>query len=206
MFVLLTLGGCVSSRIEQSRDAVTGISSGEAMVLLGRASYNEKQTEESFTDCIADVLGQGDNPIRLIRQEKFKDDLYPWFEPRTAPLEPHNLQRFAEERALLQKLESLDLAYMIWIDGSTKNTGSDGSLSCSLHGCFGFATWSNEANYEATIWDFTARAEVGKVNTESSGQTYMPSIFVPLPIHAPVKGVACDGIGDQLLEFLSGKF
>ena len=82
---LLILRGCVTSRIEQSRDAVTGIASGEAMVLLGRASYNEKQTEESFTDCIANALDQGQNPIRLIPQAKFKDDLYPWFEPRTAP-------------------------------------------------------------------------------------------------------------------------
>ncbi|SVB64488.1 uncharacterized protein METZ01_LOCUS217342, partial [marine metagenome] len=62
---VLVLSGCVTSRIEQSRDAVTGISSGEAMVLLGRASYNEKQTEESFTDCIADALDQGENPIRM---------------------------------------------------------------------------------------------------------------------------------------------
>ena len=58
LIVANMLSGCVTSRIEQSRDAVTGISSDEAMVLLGRASYNEKQTEESFTDCIADVLSR----------------------------------------------------------------------------------------------------------------------------------------------------
>ena len=71
----VSLSGCVSSRIEQSRDATTGIAEGEAMVLLGRASYNEKQTEESFTECIADALNQGSNPIRLIPQEQFKDCL-----------------------------------------------------------------------------------------------------------------------------------
>ena len=80
LIVANMLSGCVTSRIEQSRDAVTGISSDEAMVLLGRASYNEKQTEESFTDCIADVLNKGDQSIRLIAQQQFKDDLYPWFD------------------------------------------------------------------------------------------------------------------------------
>ena len=62
LVLLPLLSGCVSSRIEQSRDSSTGIESDEAIVLLGRASYNDKQTEESFTECIADVLGGGDNP------------------------------------------------------------------------------------------------------------------------------------------------
>lgn len=201
------LSGCVTSRVDEMVFNEPEIGIGEATaVILGRRHGSDYATEPDFVQCVGSHIMKKDPTITIIPETYFLDHLYPWFEPRTAPLEPSNLQRFAEERALLQKLESLDLAYMIWIDGSTKNTGSDGSLSCSLHGCFGFATWSNESNYEATIWDFTARAEVGKVNTESSGQTYMPSIFVPLPIHAPVKGAACDGIGDQLLEFLSGKF
>ena len=83
--LMLAVTGCASTRIEQSRDARTGITSDEAMVLLGRASYNEKETEESFTECIADALEQGENPIRLISEDEFKDNLYPWFEPRTAP-------------------------------------------------------------------------------------------------------------------------
>ena len=50
------------------------------------------------------------------------------------------------------------------------------------------------------------RAEVGRVNTFASGQSYMPAVVIPIPIIAPVQGTACDGIGDQLLEFLSGKY
>jgi hypothetical protein len=30
----------------------TGLASDEAMVILGRATYNDRQTEESFTDCL----------------------------------------------------------------------------------------------------------------------------------------------------------
>ena len=86
---------------------------------------------------------------------------------------------------------------------------------CRLHdlrigpvaaGCFGFGTWSNDSNYEATIWDFTDRAEVGRVNTSATGQSYMPAVVIPIPIIAPVQGTACDGIGEQLLEFLSSEY
>ena len=73
-------------------------------------------------------------------------------------------------------------------------------------GCFGFGTWSDDANYEAAIWDFTDRAEVGRVSTSATGQSYMPAVIVPIPIIAPVQGTACDGIANQLLEFLSSEY
>ena len=73
-------------------------------------------------------------------------------------------------------------------------------------GCFGFGTWSDSSDYEATIWDFTNRAEVGRVNATASGQSYMPAVIIPLPIIAPVEGTACDSVGAQLLKFLSNDY
>ena len=56
VILCLFLSGCVTSRIEQSRDTVTGIQADEAMVILGRASLetkinwreNQKNLENSF--------------------------------------------------------------------------------------------------------------------------------------------------------------
>ena len=82
----LLLSGCVTSRIEQSRDAVTGIASGEAMVLLGRASYNEKQTEESFTDCIAEALEipvEAEQPPAALDRHSGQVGIHPQFWGRT---------------------------------------------------------------------------------------------------------------------------
>ncbi|HAM76820.1 MAG TPA: hypothetical protein DCQ09_14610, partial [Alcanivorax sp.] len=97
--------------------------------------------------------------------------------------------------------------YMIWIDGSTVRGDSAGSMTCGIGpggaGCFGFGTWSDDASYEATIWDFTQRAEVGRISATASGQSYMPAVVLPIPIIAPVQGTACDSVGDQLLDFLS---
>ena len=83
--LLLQLGACATTRVEQSRQTDAVLGDGEAMVILGRATYNDRETEESFTDCLADILSQGSNPIRLVSEDQFKDDLYPWFEARTAP-------------------------------------------------------------------------------------------------------------------------
>ena len=44
------------------------------------------------------------------------------------------------------------------------------------------------------------------MSTTATGQSYMPAVVVPIPIIAPVQGTACDGLGDQLLEFFSEKY
>ena len=123
------------------------------------------------------------------------------------PGETRVVNRLLLQEPVALKMAELKTEYMIWIDGSTVRTGSSGSMTCAIGpgggGCFGFGTWGNESNYEATIWDFTDQAEVGRVSTSASGQSYMPAVVIPIPIIAPVQGTACDGIGDQLLQFLS---
>ena len=116
------------------------------------------------------------------------------------------VEQLLQQQPVAEKMLALKLEYLIWLDGSTVRTEGAGSMACSFNGCFGFGTWGHDANYEATIWDFTDQAEVGQVNTSASGQSYMPAVIIPIPIIAPVQGAACDGIGDQLLEFLSSKY
>ena len=206
---LLILGGCVTSRIEQSRDAVTGIASGEAMVLLGRASYNEKQTEESFTDCIANALDQGQNPIRLIPQAKFKDDLYPWFEPRTAPTSADELGRLFAQPGVKERIDIANVRYLAWIDGDTITIDSGGSMSCTIStfggGCFGMSYWEEDASYEASIWDLKAMTSTGQISADATGTSYLAGLVLPIPILARPGNAACKGLAEQLRAFVTGE-
>jgi hypothetical protein len=159
---------------------------------------------------VGDHIASRDKSIQVIGELEFINALYPWFEPRTAPLHPQDIERLMLQEPVAQKMDELKTEYMIWIDGATVRGDSSGSMTCAIGpgggGCFGFGTWSDDANYEATIWDFTDRVEVGRINTSATGQSYMPAVIIPIPIIAPVQGTACDGIGDQLLEFLSSEY
>ncbi|MEQ8515524.1 MAG: hypothetical protein RIC38_07965, partial [Chromatocurvus sp.] len=180
------------------------------VVILGRRHASDYETEPDFISCVGDHITRRDDSIEIIDELEFLNALYPWFEPRTAPLRPADIDRLLLQPPVAEKLVALKTEYMIWIDGSTVQTNSSGSMSCGVGpggaGCFGFGTWGNDSNYEATIWDFTDKAEVGRVSTSTSGQSYMPAVVVPIPIIAPVKGTACDGLGDQLLQFLSSEY
>ena len=209
MVVLGFLSGCVSSRIEQSRDASTGIKSDEAIVLLGRASYNEKQTEESFTECIAKELGRGENPIRLVGQNQFRDDLYPWFEPRTAPASADELGKLFAQPGVKERIDSANVRYLAWIDGDTVTIDKGGSMSCAVStfggGCFGMSYWEQDASYEASIWDLKNLTASGQISADANGTSYLAGLVLPIPILARPGNAACKGLAAQLRVFITGK-
>jgi hypothetical protein len=198
---------CVTSTVDQMvyNEPTQGI--GDAsVVILGRRQGSDYETEPDFVACVGQHIAARDTSIHVIGELEFLNALYPWFEPRTAPMHPEDIERLLTQKPVAQKMAALKIEYMIWLDGSTVRSDGSGSMACSFGGCFGFGTWSQDSNYEATIWDFTNRAEVGHLNTSATGQSYMPAVIVPIPIIAPVQGTACDGIGEQLLAFLSSKY
>lgn len=207
--VLLT--GCVTTTVDEIvfNEPTEGI--GDAtVVILGRRHASDYDTEPDFIKCVGRHISSRDKSIEILGELEFINALYPWFEPRTAPLRPENIHKLMQQAPVARKMAELKTQYMIWIDGNVERTNSSGSMACAIGpgggGCFGFSTWGNEANYEAVIWDFTDRAEVGRVHTTTSGQSYMPALIIPIPIIAPVKGTACNGIGNQILKFLSSKY
>lgn len=206
------LSGCVTSTVDEMVFNTPTVESMEdaSVVILGRRHASDYETEPDFIKCVGDHISRGNRSVEVIGELEFMNALYPWFEPRTAPLRPSDIDRLLLQPPVAEKLADLKTEYMIWIDGSTVQTNASGSMSCGVGpggaGCFGFGTWGNDANYEATIWGFTDRAEVGRVSTSTTGQSYMPAVIVPIPIIAPVKGTACDSLGDQLLQFLSSGY
>ena len=209
--LLLPLAGCVTSTVDEMvfNEPHAGIGD-STVVILGRRHASDYETEPDFISCVGKHIMARDKTIQVIGELDFINQLYPWFEPRTAPLRPTDIDRLLLHPPVAARMTELRTEYMIWIDGNTIRTDSAGSMTCGIGpggaGCFGFGTWGNDSNYEATIWDFTDRTEVGRINTSASGQSYMPAVVVPIPIIAPVQGTACDGIGDQLLEFLSSEY
>ena len=208
---LALLQGCVTSTVDEVLYHGEEANLGDAsVVIMGRRHASDYETEPDFIECVGDHIKSADKSIRVISELEFMNELYPWFEPRTAPLRPADITRLMQVKPVRQKLRELKTEYMVWIDGETIRTEGAGSMTCGIGpggaGCFGFGTWGNEASYEATIWDFTHQEEVGRMSTQASGQSYMPAVIIPIPIIAPVQGTACDGLGDQLLQFFSVKY
>lgn len=205
----VALTGCVTSRIEESRKAITGIAENEALVILGRASYNDRQTEASFTECISNALEKGKRPIRLIPEDEFKDSLYPWFEPRTAPTSADELSHLFAQPGVRDRIEAAQVRYLAWIDGDTITTDQGGSISCTVSsfgaGCFGMTYWEEDASYEASIWDLENLTTAGEISADANGTSYLAGLILPIPVMARPGNAACKALATQLRAFLIGE-
>jgi len=206
----LLVAGCVTSTVQEVREGNTGILATDSVVVLGRRTRpTNAETELDFVTCVSKNMGGGNDKINVIAEQEFLDAMFPWFEPRTAPVHTSDLPQLIGQAPLAERLNQIGLRYLVWIDGATQRTESSGSLTCSVSaagaGCFGFLTWENDSSYEASIWDVRTGESVGKISSDAVGTSYMPAVIVPLPIIAPVRSSACSTMADQLKAFLQNK-
>lgn len=204
--VIACLNGCTSVSVDEFKRGNATLDATDSVVVLGRRHASDYETEPDLVQCIGAELASSHSGIRVVPEPEFIDRLYPWFEPRIAPMSLRGLDRILQRDDVAHILRAYDIHYIIWIDGHTETTTSAGSIGCSVGpggaGCFGFGTWDKESDYEATIWDFDKSEIVGKISADASGTSYMPAIIIPIPLIARVQAGACEGLGTQLRKFL----
>ncbi|MGL4563850.1 MAG: hypothetical protein ACRCVD_01030, partial [Halioglobus sp.] len=96
------VSGCVTATVDQMvyNKPENGI--GEAtVVVLGRRHASDYDTEPDFVDCVGDHLAGGEDNIRVIGELEFVNQFYPWFEPRTAPLQIADLERLLQKQPVV---------------------------------------------------------------------------------------------------------
>lgn len=204
--MILSLSACVTSRVENSREGITGIDKGETVVIMAKSYHLGNETEAKYITCIERELARGSDGLQVIPHRQFVDSLFPWFEPRTAPAETKGLARLMERPGVAQKIKDQGVKYIIWLDGDTEKVAGGGSLSCAAGpgggGCFGFAWWQNASDYDAYIWDLEGLESAGTVSTDVSGTSFLPALVIPIPLIARTQARACKGLAEQLRAFI----
>ena len=199
---------CTSTTVDEFRQGATGIESGESVVILGRRQASDFETRSEFVECIGERMERGENAISVVPEREFIDAMFPWFEPRTAPLRASDLEQLMAEDVVALKMNDFGIRYMVWVEGFTETTGRTGSISCTVGpgggGCFGFGTWEDDASFNARVWDVTSLRNVGTINTDGTGQSYLPALVVPIPLLARVEANVCNRLAAQLKDFVNG--
>jgi len=200
---------CTSTTVDEFRQGETGIESDESVVILGRRQASDFETKSDFVECVGKGMSQGENAISVVPEREFIDAMFPWFEPRTAPLRATDLEQLLAEDVVAQKMNEFGIRYMVWVEGFTETTGRTGSISCTVGpgggGCFGFGTWEDDANFDARVWDVNSLRNVGTINADATGQSYLPALVVPIPLIARVETNACNRLAAQLKDFVNGE-
>jgi hypothetical protein len=207
--LVVLLASCTSTTVDEFRQGETGINSDESIVILGRRHSSDYETRAEFVDCVGERMTTGNDSISVIPEKEFVDAMFPWFEPRTAPLRTQDLERLMAEPVVAEKMAEFGVRYMVWLDGFTETSGRTGTISCTVGpggaGCFGFGSWEDDSTYDARVWDVASLQNVGTISTDATGQSYLPALVIPIPLIARVEANACVRLADQLKQFVNGE-
>ena len=207
--LVVLLASCTSTTVDEFRQGETGINSDESIVILGRRHSSDYETRAEFVDCVGERMTTGNDSISVIPEKEFVDAMFPWFEPRTAPLRTQDLERLMAEPVVAEKMAEFGVRYMVWLDGFTETSGRTGTISCTVGpggaGCFGFGSWEDDSTFDARVWDVASLQNVGTISTDATGQSYLPALVIPIPLIARVEANACVRLADQLKQFVNGE-
>ena len=207
IFVSLLITSCSTTRIDQEVNAAYSIEDGESIVVLSDSYHTGNKTENDFMDCLNRSLSKKQDQFNVISTTEFQNIFYPWFEPSTAPQNIEELPKLLGKQIIKDKLDELEIKYLVKVTGETKTNASSGALSCAAGpgggGCFGFAWWDDTSSYEASVWDLSQETSVGNLSANVSGTSVIPAIVIPIPILARTQSNACEGLTQQIVGFFS---
>ena len=210
LLVLITtywLTACVNTTIQEVREASTSLSSQESIVILSRKHKTSGETESDFVSCVSGKTGGGNDALSVMSEREFMDELFPWFEPRTAPLNMKDLTDVISRPLISARIRDIGVRYLVWVEGTTVRSEESGALQCTvvsggIPACFGFLSWESGSDYEASVWDINRGINVGKLSSEASGTSIVPALVVPIPFIARVQNQACISLAEQLKTFI----
>ncbi len=206
--VSLSLSACVTSRVEEFMTEQPSLNGLDSIVILTNRQDAVVEAEKSFSDCLFDEMMDNNSALNIISEPEFKNAMFPWFESRLAPTRADGLNQLMAREAIAQRVEELNIKYLIWIHGESEILNKQGAMSCTLSpaggGCVGILSWDNNSDYEATIWDIRQRRSLGVISSEATGTSVVPAIGVPIPLIARTKSASCKSLAKQLSNSLSG--
>ena len=124
LLLTLALSGCITARVEDAREETTGLLDGESVVVMAKSYHQGNETEADYISCVEKALAKGTGRMKVIPNQKFVDELFPWFEPRTAPADTKGLVQLMTRPGVPEAVRAMGVRYIVWdlTDSATSGT------------------------------------------------------------------------------------
>lgn len=173
------------------------------IVVLG-ASLDENLN--TMPNCVANVIKEIHSQQGITSAQHFRDSLFPFFEPATAPKTVQDLSSLLEKPAVRKRIDSLEVRYVITIAGNTSVSEGGGPFFCGGGmgggGCFGYASAEETTDLFAAIWDLKNPENSQTTEATAGGKNVLLGLILPLPFFADTEGKACKKIAQHIVTFL----
>ena len=181
------------------------LASGEAVAVLSDL-YTQQQAR--FVECTMEEMRAAAPELVIMPEREFRDALYPWFEPATAPDHIDELSALLGRPAVKRRIEELDVRYVAVVGGNTVSE-EGGAFGCAGAyagaGCLGFGTEERDSRFSAAVWDLKQGTSAGAITAETSGTNVFIGVIVPIMFFSATESATCEALGQRLAEFMTGK-
>ena len=205
--ILFTAVGCTTFNLQDTIKGSLHIASYQAIAVLPQGVSPD---DMDVAECVARKVQRTTPTPRVIPAQEFRDALFPWFEPTTAPNTPDELGSLLDKRLVQERIVSLGVRYVIFLSGTTAQGDFGGPFFCGGGygggGCFGYIAADRKSHISATIWDLEEADSPGTVDVETSGTIVVPAFILPFFVTpAMTETYACSVMGERLARFISGE-
>ena len=211
VFFLNICVGCVSTKIEGHMNTNADTAQQGKVTVLAHSYASGNATEKKFIKCITKRLHSSLPQESYMDSQQFVDEMYPWFEPKRAPIDIVELRRLLEKPIVAAKIEEVNIRYIVLLAGHTQDVKQRECGACAvtpiLVGLPGFGSFKKQSNYVAQIWDLKKQETVVDLNARGSGTTYMtivPVYVLPILMGGNIRTASCKQLTEQLNIFFTG--
>lgn len=190
---VLLLAACAAPTSEITHkkwETTSRVGAGETVAVTG---------EHELAECISDALTKASPKTQIIGSEEFRGQLFPWFEPATAPRSAERLRSLLERPLVSARLHELAVRYVVFVEGSTHEEQSAGGAPY-----VGFVAGAKkDTSLRVSVWDVKAGELAGRLHASASGTAVYGVVFIlPIISPAPTESMACGDIAGELAAFL----
>ena len=158
-----------------------------------------------FAECVQRGLKKDFSKITFIPGERFREALYPWFEPRTAPQEISKLSALLSKPLIREQIEALGVELLIYVHGDTYQGNFTGDAVGSGPYVVGYLASERKTHMWTTVWNLKEKSRIGDTEVNFQGTVHLPWLGIPILIPALTESSACDETIKRISNCLTGK-
>jgi len=199
IFIVSFMFGCTKSQIKDSLNADSHANQYTTVTI-----FPINLTDKEFAECVQEKLKHDLQYLKFLQGDKFREAMFPWFEPNTAPKNIEELSELLTKPLVKKRIESLGVELLIYVSGYTKETEQE-QWGDQL--TIGFSA-KRETRILVTVWDLSEIVRVGDTDisfkgTVGGGYGIIPPFIYIWP--AFTESNACNETAKRISNCLTGK-
>jgi len=199
ILIISVILGCTKSQIKDSLKELP-----HANQYTTATVFPINLTDKEFAECVQENLKKDLQYLKFFPGDKFREAMFPWFEPNTAPKNIEELSALLTKPLVKKRIERIGVELLIYVSGYTKETevvqGADMIAA-------GFSA-KRETRILVTVWDLNEIVRVGDTDISFKGTVVGGFGLIPPFIYiwpALTETSACKETAERISNCLKGK-